>query len=619
MEKEKTNAAKWLGFAVLFMLISMIGASLVQTSGGEIKIKDLRFEAANGRYISALLLIPPNATAGNPAPAVVASHGMHNSKEAQDISWVELSRRGYVVLAYDMINHGWSQNEPVNAFTDTNGMYEAVQMLTKLDYVDSGRIGITGHSMGGMSIDATIRKDNEAGERLVSAAFFVAGPADYTSQPWFVPSNGVYEDIYGDRDVGLLGNQYDEFFWRSKRADGSSAAARDFIETLDAQSILYHGVNAAEAGLEYRKANTIYHDNVNGKDSIRVIYTPPLTHRLAHFTTLASSRMTEFFEEALGAPNPIAAGKQIWPLKQFFNMIGLISFFVFMVNVTLVLLKTNFFSSLRSPKPVQPLPVAKGGEKIFFGTLAFSALVSVIFYLPIVGAVMKMPANNFIIKVMPFAIGCWAAFNGIVAIIVMAVVNKVYIKKSGISIAERGLTLTGGQLFKTLLLGVVVVSLTYFTVFFADYFFKTDFRVFIFDIKTFPPAELLYVIPTFILMLIYYVPMSVSVNCFNYNTIGKGWINTALLALSNMIGLFIMRVIQYIVFYSSGAPAFPNSGVNNPMYVLWLFPTTVILIIATVVSRKIYRESRNPYIAGFVNAAIVSIITVTNCMIVVAS
>ena len=35
----------------------------------------------------------------NPAPAIVTSHGYLNNKEMQDLNYVELARRGFVVFA----------------------------------------------------------------------------------------------------------------------------------------------------------------------------------------------------------------------------------------------------------------------------------------------------------------------------------------------------------------------------------------------------------------------------------------------------------------------------------------------------------------------------------------
>ena len=54
------------------------------------------------------------------------------------------------------------------------------------------------------------------------------------------------------------------------------------------------------------------------------------------------------------------------------------------------------------------------------------------------------------------------------------------------------------------------------------------------------------------------------------------------------------------------------TGVNLPMYVLWLFPIVLILFFSTVINRILYKVTKNPYIAGVVNAIIVALLTITN-------
>ena len=52
--------------AVLILAGSLL-AYLTQTSGG-IRVQDVRFSGAKGNTMSALLYIPPNATAKTPVP-----------------------------------------------------------------------------------------------------------------------------------------------------------------------------------------------------------------------------------------------------------------------------------------------------------------------------------------------------------------------------------------------------------------------------------------------------------------------------------------------------------------------------------------------------------------------
>ena len=120
MEKVKKSAKKWLCISIALMLLSAIVVSFIQTDGGKVTMKDLKIETDDGYAMSCYLFVPDSATAETPAPAVVTSHGYLNNKEMQDANFVELARRGYVVLAIDQPMHGNSDNY---SSSSANGVY----------------------------------------------------------------------------------------------------------------------------------------------------------------------------------------------------------------------------------------------------------------------------------------------------------------------------------------------------------------------------------------------------------------------------------------------------------------------------------------------------------------
>ena len=204
--QKKRTAVFWLCIALVICLISAVGASFVQTNFGKVTIRDLRFETASGHYLSALLLTPENATAENPAPAIVCSHGWYNNREMQDLNYVEYARRGFVVISIDMYGHGNSENLPKGAWwddsTNANGLYDAVKYLTTLPYVDTSRIGVTGHSNGALASRTAVLLDNEAETQLIAAALLVSNDAVY------VDEDGAYYNMFGNRDAGIVACQY---------------------------------------------------------------------------------------------------------------------------------------------------------------------------------------------------------------------------------------------------------------------------------------------------------------------------------------------------------------------------------------------------------------------------
>ena len=150
----------------------------------------------------------------------------------------------------------------------------------------------------------------------------------------------------------------------------------------------------------------------------------------------------------------------------------------------------------------------------------------------------------------------------------------------------------------------------------ADYLFFADFRIWVVAFRAFKLEQLgLTFAPYAFLFLIHYVANSVAVNCFNYNDIGvkngKGkWINVVLVALGAVLPAIILLLLQYIPYFSGSDLMWPH----NNMYGVWLFPMLVTLPGAAVVSRLIYKETKNPYLPGIICGIIVAIMSCSNTL-----
>src|ERR1700712_4477025 len=130
--------AFWLVLSLVVMLISSIGAAIVQSAGGAVTITTMSWETASGKTMSALLVKPNGASSTDKRPAIVLAHGWWNDKEMQDSNYVELARRGHVVLSIDMYGHGSSSNLQMGHEMDAaTGMYDAVKEIATLPYVDT--------------------------------------------------------------------------------------------------------------------------------------------------------------------------------------------------------------------------------------------------------------------------------------------------------------------------------------------------------------------------------------------------------------------------------------------------------------------------------------------------
>lgn len=84
----------WLVVALLMILVSVVGASYVQTSGWNVEIRTLNLVVGNDAELYAKVYIPKTASADHKLPLVVVQHGSQHNLEMQDMNMVELSRRG---------------------------------------------------------------------------------------------------------------------------------------------------------------------------------------------------------------------------------------------------------------------------------------------------------------------------------------------------------------------------------------------------------------------------------------------------------------------------------------------------------------------------------------------
>ena len=151
-----------LAACLLVMVVTSAVGHFIQTSGGSVRTQEMEFTTDVGASSHAKLYIPSTATADTPAPAVILCHGYTASLDAMEPNAIELSRRGYVVMALDMYGHGESTLPPagysqaemggIEDYAPDLGSYSALQELAKYDFIDLTKIGMLGHSMGTAAI-----------------------------------------------------------------------------------------------------------------------------------------------------------------------------------------------------------------------------------------------------------------------------------------------------------------------------------------------------------------------------------------------------------------------------------------------------------------------------------
>ncbi len=615
------NPVFMLAVALLICLISALGGSLFKSNGGSVTVKKLKMETPSGHMQNAQLFIPRTATKETPAPAVVVTHGWYDNSDIQAPNYVELSRRGYVVLAIDMYGHGDSDDVPNEDWwkeeNAANGVYDGVRLMTTLPYVDASKIGVEGHSNGANACNRAVSLDNKAAKPLISSVLLECNDPFFTDTIYYAQyydgSDTNFTNVYGDRNVGVVAAKYDEAFHRIQYPDGTLTAPRDFINTVPAQSFLNFGKDPI--GLEKRNSDTMYTENINGKDSVRVIYNPNINHTWALISSQVTYDIIDFFQKAIPAPNPIAADNQIWQWKVFFETLGVIGFFMFLVYFITVMLETRFFGVLKAREPVLPAEINRKGKAWLWWGLTASALFSALSY-PIIWIVGLLTQPAFFNQSQPWVLGLWSLATGLFTLLLLFLTYRRYAKANGLNLWDQGVFLSRDKIWKTILLGVLAAICTYSIVFVTNYFFTTDFRFWIiFRFRAFDAVkftEILKFIPFFVF---FYVMNSIAMNVFNYVKIGKkGWVNTLLMCIFNILGTVILLVVFYAGFLITGLLPTDRIGWGLGTMIFMIYPMAAVLPVATVINRIIYKKTRNPYISSIAFSLIITTMTCTNVL-----
>ncbi|MUG86367.1 hypothetical protein GNP92_08340 [Paenibacillus timonensis] len=416
MRKSIAILKKPQGLLVLSLVLVLLGslfAGMLNTSFYSVDVKKIKFQADHGT-LSGLLYMPEGAGAEDPRPVIITTHGYLNSKEMQDAPAIEMSRRGYIVLALDMYDHGdsrWSGDIKVGEQFSTFWIYSQFdaakfiygQEYTKKDDKGNAYIAVSGHSMGGFSSFIALYMDEmtslQTGYRMIYTGISVGSDFSYASA---VAPQDQFQAAFGDRTVGMIAGHYDEFFFnksdeeksaKEKKVKGT-VTHKDFVETASGRAFL--GLAADDASAMEAKFFTADSGELKDKDTVlrqsqtgeRIIFTPNQTHPWNHFSTTTTSHLIDFYAHAFdGVTSPnqknvdLGSGHQIWWLKEACNFIAMIGFFLFIVPFISLLIKLPFFNkSVIERLEAVAAPTTTWQKTAFWISIVFCSLIPAILY-----------------------------------------------------------------------------------------------------------------------------------------------------------------------------------------------------------------------------------------------
>ncbi len=631
--------------AVIFL--SSFIASGIQSDGWTVEVTDLRnetnegtkdvvtvvddvetvkTETINGKVVSGILFKPKEASADNPLPAVVLTHGYLNNREMQLQNAIELARRGFVVLTVDREGHGNYENSgSTNALMATNGLYDSVKYVYNLDYVDKDKIGISGHSMGGMTTSAVLAQDVQLG--LVSAGLIQS-----------------YDDFYGageDVSVGFLKSQDDEFFYTTNENGGT--LSREWLTTTEAKKYIGNASlegDVVNGGIYINGVLTDIADGTAADSAFRVIYEIDGIHPQVHYSVEGAEAVTNFFYTAFGVPNGfeyISEGNQTWWVKEMFSLIGLIAFFALIFPMVSLLLRVPFFRTLKGKQVAtedgtlvwvdNALPEAKPLKGIQKNLTYWLGAIGIALFS---GFAINSVCTEYGDKWFPNTqlypqdttnwVAMWAVCVALFSVAVIlffwfvnGAINKIRYKEQGSSYTENPFASARlqsgfGGLVKTFVLALTVVGLLLALLFLNWAIWKVDFRIWTFAVKVFDLGVLL---PTIVRYSVFFGIFFIVSAIFNENYRVKNlpeWASILINVFFNIFGVLLVVAIQYGTFTTTGEMWQPEMALG---YIV-LFPMIPILAIATVISRRMTAKTGNIWLGAFINTILFTLITCSN-------
>lgn len=619
---------KLLAVCICLIMVSSMLAGLVHSGMGTVKIRDLTFETPDNSYLHALVYIPKNATPEQPAPAVLACHGYNNTAEVQDINSIELSRRGYVVLSLDCYRHGSSGEGSPDAIA--SGVYSALQYLGTLPYVDTERIGMVGHSMGGGNIQIAARHAliNHQTDPSVIVPKAVMPTAMSMMTMNYITKNpedsihSVFEDL--PVNLGCVFGAYDEFV--------SSMWGIDDASQVNATTTTTGGYGNAESGMGFSSPeyDTFYRFGnsaplTNQEDlvaaandlQLRVLYQPQCTHPHVHFSSEASSAITGFFDLTLrDGHTTIAPSSQIWYWKHIFSGIALLAFFFMTIPLGYLLLETPFFRTIMRKEPSSYAAwKTPSGKRRYWLIYALCMLPApLLFYLCLTNSG-KVTSPLFPIDTINGVLLLNLA-TGAISLAIFYLLYRTNYQKEGASTANMGIKLPLKDIGKSLLLAFITFVLSYLMLVLVAFFFKVDFRFYVYSIRYMTPGRFsiwLRYLPEY---LFFFAVSALTLNMTTRVNGQKEWFNTLIIVIASVFGLVVLYLADYMTLFATGVKLFPTVAGNStalPGILLW--GVIFILPIAAVISRAFFKKTGSIWTGAFINTFMVTLFAVSNAII----
>ena len=161
--KDKFNLQTFEGsrrvfrLAVIAVVLFSFFAYMIACNWGAVKVSELSIDS-RGSAMQATLYTPRDANSESEIPCIIFTHGLSCNHSAVNPFAEELAKRGFAVLSVSTYGSGSSETSDMS--DPSYGMYDILQYVRTLNYVDQTRVGMIGHSQGSLNTSTAVDMDS---------------------------------------------------------------------------------------------------------------------------------------------------------------------------------------------------------------------------------------------------------------------------------------------------------------------------------------------------------------------------------------------------------------------------------------------------------------------------
>jgi len=611
---------------------------------------------------SVTMYVPNSATEENPAPVVFVLPGFTRTKATMSQYCIELSRRGAVVFCHDPGGQGGTTE---NSSTGAHGIEYLVQYVYNntddFKFCDKTRFGAMGHSQGGGNV-ITLASDmaGSSYDESIIKSVYDSGYIKTSAANKFKNLNCNAAMSYAYYDEGAYRYQSD--------TTAFEVIGLQFINEVKGapnnySTVVYdYGYGDISKGT-YR---IIHLENIN--------HCFEMYDRVSIANTVDFFSETLDFDSDLGGMNQIWFGKEfstgIALAAAFTFIIALCGvlmntpFFATLKNGGKVkaaegTTENTDDGAVKSAEKVEasaPMQTVTGSKPvvseavrhktvahkvIFWSCMILTAIIACLDYIPLANLSIEIFPTSNLASVYTFtfparminAILLWALINGAIGIAIFFgttalenlyeyVMFKVkgiephyeWSKFADIKIRGNGWKNVVFNVLKSILLAFIMFGAFYFLVQLSYWIFHQDFRFMLISAAPLNARMFVTALEYIPIIFVFYISNSIRVNCSIGREGWKEWKVLLVSALANSLGLAFILLINYVCYFTTGAPYYGNWGASNNevwLFVNMVFGLVVMMFILPIFNRLFYKITGNVWVGAIACCMIFIMMTIS--------